>query len=97
MNEKEVIKLSKLARVSINKEEAEDLSRSLAGILKFVSSLDELSGSDFSGEADSGLKNVMRDDDNPNSPAGFSADILELAPAKEKGFIKVKTILKNED
>jgi len=92
MNAEEVLKLAKLARIEVPAEEAESLSHEFDAILGYVGQVKEVSVS-ITKESPWGLKNIMRDDTNPHESGIYTDSILENAPAKENGYIKVKKIL----
>lgn len=96
MDQTEVLKLAKLARIEISAEEAESLSHEFEVILGYVGQVKEVGGggparlNDFSR---SGGVNVLRDDTNPHESGIYTEAILENAPAREGNYIKVKKIL----
>lgn len=92
MNAEEVLKLAKLARIGVSAEEAESLSHEFEAILGYVGQVKEV-GVSITKESPWGLRNVVREDTNPHESGIYTDAVLENAPAKEKGYIKVKKIL----
>lgn len=95
ISKEEVRKLSQLARIEINEKETEELQERLSGVLEFVSVLRKADVSESATDkpAESGLKNVFRNDDNTQKPAQYTEAILAQAPEKENTHIKVKKII----
>ncbi|MHB1330845.1 MAG: Asp-tRNA(Asn)/Glu-tRNA(Gln) amidotransferase subunit GatC [Minisyncoccota bacterium] len=94
ISREEVLKLAKLARVEIGLGEAETLSHEFDSILKYVSEIKDakLEGKENLKE-NFVLKNVMRDDTNPHESKIYTEKLLDEAPNREGGFVKVKKIL----
>lgn len=93
LTREDVLKLARLARLSLTDEEAEAFRAELSEVLRYVAMLDDV---DVTGLAPTsqvtGLKNVMRDDaviDYGISPA----DLLKLAPKTQDAHIKVKRMV----
>ncbi len=88
----EVSHLAKLARIGLEQKEMEHIQKDLEGILDYISQLKNFS---LESEETSGYlpKDVVREDRNPHESGFFTDKILENAPEKEKGFIRVKKIL----
>lgn len=89
----DVLKLARLARLTITDEEIEKYRKELSEILQYV---EQLSKVDVTGLAPTtqvtGLKNVMREDevvDYGTTPD----DLLRLAPQTEDRHIKVKRMI----
>jgi aspartyl/glutamyl-tRNA(Asn/Gln) amidotransferase C subunit len=100
-------KLALLARIKLSEEEKKELQKDFGAILSYVDKLQEievLSGTTpttAEGVAPlssiskniTGLENVVREDEGAHDAGKFSKDLLDNAPATEKGFVKVKKIL----
>lgn len=89
----DVLKLARLARLTITDEEIEQYRKELSEILGYV---EQLQNADVSGleptSQVTGLKNVMREDeitDYGTSPD----DLLRIVPAKQDRLIKVKRMI----
>lgn len=96
ISEKEVEHIAGLARLKLTAHEKTKFQKELSLILDYVAQLKEVSVEHveptFSG---SGMANVMRKDEAGGLGNPVCAkQMLEQAPAKHSGFIKVKTILK---
>lgn len=100
---KDVEKLAALARITIPEDQIEKVRQDIGGILDYVSQINEIhdkaTESKARGEAldniqyNSGVKNVLRPDENPHEPGLYTGALLAAAPKTEKGYIKVKKIL----
>lgn len=89
----DVLKLARLARLSLTDDEVEGFTKELTDVLQYV---EQLSNVDVSGLKPTtqvtGLKNVMRDDtiiDYGMSPE----DLMRNVPATQDGQIKVKRMI----
>ncbi len=92
----DVEKLALLARIKLNAGEKEKLQGEFEAVLGYISKLEEVDVSGI-GERDAArtveIENVMREDEPSREPGEFSDDLLDAAPAVEKGFVKVKRVL----
>lgn len=93
MNSEEVLKLAKLARIGVSAEEAESLSHEFEAILGYVGQVKTITNEELRITNEHSLRNIMRDDTNPHESGIYTDAVLENAPAKERGYIKVKKIL----
>lgn len=89
----DVLKLARLARISLSDAEVEEFSGELSAILQYV---EQLSSVDVEGLAPTnqvtGLTNVMRKDEVIDY--GYApADLLKNVPAVESGQLKVKRMI----
>jgi len=94
ISEKDVKKLGQLSRIGIKKEEVESIQGDLEKILDFVSKLKELpipEGDDFG--AKKTPTNNIREDTSDLKGGEYTEKLLDQAPDKENGFIKVKKVL----
>jgi aspartyl-tRNA(Asn)/glutamyl-tRNA(Gln) amidotransferase subunit C len=92
MNEEEVLKLAKLARIEISNAEAKDLAHEFEAILKYVGEVKKVTAKDVP-EALSREVNVMRADEGPHESGIYTEKILAEAPDREDDYLKVKKIL----
>ncbi len=88
----DVKKLAELARIDISGEEAEELLKDMSSILNYVGEIKEASGKEVAPEAGE-LRNIFREDKKPHDPGEYSRDLLDSAPKREDGYVKVKQIL----
>ena len=89
---KSLLKLGKLARISISEDKLNNLSKDLNSILEFVDQLKEIKTDQVDPTSNSlNQKLEVRDDkvDNKNS----TDDILENAPEKEMDFFVVPKVI----
>lgn len=103
VSKEEVEHIAKLARLGLSEKEIEKMQKELTKILDYIDSLKELdiskteptSGVDFlllRGRKP--LEKAMREDQVKEQPPETVNNLLEAAPSKEKGYIKVPEILK---
>jgi len=88
--------IAKLARLGLTKEEEKKFAKDLSSILDFVAKLNEIDTKGVEATAHiSGILNVWRPDETNSICQDKSAKetILKNAPAKEKGYFKVKRVL----
>ncbi len=92
ISKEEVEYLAKLARVGLTDAEITKYQKDLGDILGYVEKLNEVD-TDGVGPMAQGIKakNVMRED-KIEKIEGAPAELLECAPEKEDGFIKVQSI-----
>ena len=91
-DKKSLLKLGKLARISISEDKLNNLSKDLNSILEFVDQLKEIKTDQVDPTSNSlNQKLEVRDDkvDNKNS----TDDILENAPEKEMDFFVVPKVI----
>jgi aspartyl-tRNA(Asn)/glutamyl-tRNA(Gln) amidotransferase subunit C len=85
--------VAKLARLSLNEKEVTVFKEQLAGIIKYVSQLDEIDTSNTlpTAHAIPGLKNVFREDAPVESLQREEA--LKNAPDQADGFFRVPRVI----
>ena len=91
-DKKSLLKLGKLARISISDDKLNNLSKDLNSILEFVDQLKEIKTDQVNPTSNShNPKLEVRDDkvDNQNS----TEDVLENAPEKEMDFFVVPKVI----
>ena len=91
---KDIEKLAELSRVSISLSEKEMFLKDMGSILEYVDQIKKVAGEmkGVSIEGDAPV-NVFREDENCHKTGEFTAILIESAPKKENGRIKVKKIL----
>ena len=91
-DKKSLLKLGKLARISISDDKLNNLSKDLNSILEFVDQLKEIKTDQVDPTSNSlNQKLEVRDDkvENKNS----AEDVLENAPEKEMNFFVVPKVI----
>lgn len=83
--------LAKLARLEVSDEELAKLEKELPGILKFVETIQKVSGEAPKG--DPAHRNVMRDDIEPHEGGIHTDELLAAAPAQKHGQLVVKQVI----
>jgi aspartyl/glutamyl-tRNA(Asn/Gln) amidotransferase C subunit len=99
MTEDDIKHLAKLARIELSEKEVDSYRKEFNDILGFVEQIKSVSvdggGNDYIESA--GVRNVFREDQNSHESGEYTKDILNNAPEKEKGFVKVQKILNAND
>lgn len=93
LSNEEIKKLADLARIRIEEDEVESLRGEMDAILDYVGQVKEVAGK-FNDEIEFGaVRNVMREDENPNESGSYSKELIEEFPEREGDYLKVKKIL----
>jgi aspartyl-tRNA(Asn)/glutamyl-tRNA(Gln) amidotransferase subunit C len=87
-----LLKLGKLARISIKDKQLDFLSRDLSSILKFVDQLKEINTENIDPTANSLNQNLIRREDEKSNTNNIE-DVLENAPEKELNFYVVPKVI----
>jgi aspartyl-tRNA(Asn)/glutamyl-tRNA(Gln) amidotransferase subunit C len=91
LSKEEVQHIAKLARLGLSEEEIERFQKELSSILDYVEKLKEV---DISGVEPAShavkVENVVRKD--VVNPSEGGQKLLNLAPDKKDGFLKVKSV-----
>ncbi len=90
----DVAALAKLARLEVSTKELAKLEKEIPDILKFVETIQAASARG-SGEPKkaSGLRNIMRADENSHESGKYTEKLLKAAPAREGNRISVKQVI----
>ncbi len=95
IKKEEVKHIAKLARISLNQEEIEQMQKELSSILDYFKLLNELDVSEVNPAFYSiPLKNVIREDIIKEIDEDERDKMLEQVPWREERYIKVKEILR---
>jgi|TARA_B100001146_G_C15893724_1_gene311475 aspartyl-tRNA(Asn)/glutamyl-tRNA(Gln) amidotransferase subunit C len=87
-----LLKLGKLARISIKEDKLDSLSSDLGSILKFVDQLKEINTENIDPTSNSLNQNlILREDTSINQ--NTADEILENAPEKESNFYVVPKVI----
>jgi len=92
INKDEIKKLSSLARIKIPAGEIEKVQADLSKVVDFVSKIKKAPVKERVEVPEH--RNILRQDDNSHQAGQYSEALLSQAPALEKGYVKVKKILK---
>ncbi|MEX0932128.1 MAG: Asp-tRNA(Asn)/Glu-tRNA(Gln) amidotransferase subunit GatC [Candidatus Saccharimonadales bacterium] len=92
ISEDEIKRLSKLARIKLNKNDIKSLQEDLGSILMYVEKLQSVSteGVEETSQV-TGLVDVWRDD--TKKPQPTRSELLKNAPDQKDGYLKVKRVL----
>lgn len=93
LSREDVLKLARLARLSLDDDEIEAFRKEISAVLQYVAQLDEVDTAGLEPTTQvTGLKNVMREDEVIDY--GVPAErLLKLAPKTQDGQIKVKRMI----
>lgn len=93
ISEQEVQHIAKLARLGLTKKEIKKFQKELSLILDYIEKLKEV---DISGiEPDSRsilVENIMRNDEVKEEKIETKKKMIEQAPDKKEGYLRVKSI-----
>lgn len=91
MTEKDIEKLAELSKIRIPEGKTEAFLKDFESILGYVKQIESVDV----GEVPQNffLKNILREDINPNETGAFSDALLDAAPEVHEGFVKVNKIL----
>lgn len=96
-SEKDVLHVAKLARINLSKEETEKMRKDLVLILDYVAKIKELNLKNVEPTFHTlMIKNKTREDRVKEQDRKIKEQLIDLAPQKEKGFIKVKSVFKRK-
>ncbi|MDO8529935.1 MAG: Asp-tRNA(Asn)/Glu-tRNA(Gln) amidotransferase subunit GatC [bacterium] len=99
ISKEEVLKIAKLARLELTDVETEKMQKDLSGILDYFEVLKKAKGLPAQAgksQKEKGKKeaaNVLRKDEAVARPASLANNLVQAAPDKKDGYIKVKAIL----
>lgn len=93
ISKEDVKKLAELARIEMKDNEVEELSKEMDSILGYVSQVQEVVGESANDVEIGFVRNIMREDENPNEGGTYSKEIIAEFPDKEGDLLKVKKIL----
>lgn len=89
----DVRKLSSLARLAISEEELERFAKEFDAILAYVGKIESLNVSTDSRGEKPPLRNVFREDGQPNEKGKYTKKLVEQFPEKEGNYLSVKQII----
>ncbi|MBI2121772.1 MAG: Asp-tRNA(Asn)/Glu-tRNA(Gln) amidotransferase subunit GatC [Candidatus Sungbacteria bacterium] len=94
ISRKDVKHIAHLARIELTPEEETKFEKELSAILGFVEKLNEVNTDNI--EPMTGgtiLQNIMREDEpGDKNLQGKEAALLDAAPEKERGYVRVKAV-----
>lgn len=93
ISKEEIKKLADLARIDMDDGEMENLRGEMDAILDYVSQVKSVAENLKEGVETGALKNVMREDSDPNESGVYSKELIAEFPEKENSYLKVKKIL----
>jgi len=94
ISKKEVQHIAKLARLSLTEKEIKKLQKELSSILDYFEKLKEVDITDVKPTSHSiEIENIFREDEPKRELLERVNKIIEMAPQKEKNYLKVKPII----
>lgn len=90
---KDIEKLAELSRIRVSDADKKIFLKDIESILGYVDLIKKVAGNDQAAVREPELRNVFREDINSHDSGQFTESLLECAPKKEDGYIKVKKIL----
>ncbi len=94
ITKKEIQHIAKLARLSISEDEFKKYSGELSSILDYIEKLKKVDVKRVQPTSHPReIKNVFREDEAKKQDRETVKKLIEAAPDKKEGYIKVKTIL----
>lgn len=89
--------IASLARIEFSSQELERLQKELSLILNYIDKLKEVDVKGIEPMSHSALiENVFRKDKAGERDAPTGQNLVGLAPAKSKGFVKVKSVFEKQ-
>lgn len=93
ISKKEVQHIAKLARIGLNEKEIEKMRKELSPILDYFEKLKKVDVSETKPTSHSvEIENIMREDKEREKCKAKSEKLLEMAPEKKDGYLKVKSV-----
>ncbi len=91
----EVKHIAKLARLELTEAEVEKMQKDLSSILDYFNVLKKAPRNNAEIDAEKrGIKeNALREDKAVPKSSGLASKLIEMAPDKKEGYIKVKAVL----
>lgn len=94
ISKKEVQHIAKLARLGVSEKELAKMQKELSSILEFFEKLKEADVADVKTASQLDFCNVIRKDEAKKQEPETAAALIEAAPEKKDGYVKVKAVLK---
>lgn len=92
----DVKKLASLARITVSEEELPKFTAEFDAILAYVGQLEKLDLPADLKDSKPALRNVMREDRQPDAPGVWTEKIAKAFPESEKDALLVKQIITHE-
>jgi len=93
ISKKEVEHIAKLARLELSEKEIEKMQKDLSAILDYFDLLKSASAPLRQGFGETRKANVFREDKADEQKREVAEKLIDAAPDKKDGYIKVKAIL----
>ncbi len=91
IDNKEVKKLAQLARIDVSDKELNKIRDDLDAIIQYVHKISAVAPQNESVTYD--MKNVFREDGVCEEDTTLSGELLDLAPNKKEGYIRVRKVI----
>jgi len=96
ITKEEVLKIAKLARLELTEMEVEKMQKDMSAILDYFEILKKVKSDanlPMTSESTNMQNNATRKDIVIEKPGSLAGDLVQAAPDKKDGYIKVKSIL----
>src|SRR3989338_5339916 len=96
ITKEEVLKIAKLARLELTEMEVEKMQKDMSAILDYFEILKKVKSDanlPMTSESTNMQNNATRKDIVIEKPGSWAGDLVQAAPDKKDGYIKVKSIL----
>ncbi len=95
ISRKEVQHIAKLARIGLTDKEIQRFQKELSSILDYIEKLKKVDVSKTEPTSHPRLiRNIMRKDQPRDEKTEVRKKLIEAAPCQERGYVKVKSVLK---
>ena len=92
----DVKRLAQLARLSVPEEDLERFATEFDAILGYIGKLDELTLPDMNEMPLPAVRNVFREDGEPEETGAWTQKLVEQFPQKEGDYLSVKQIISHD-
>lgn len=96
ISKEEVLHIAKLARLELKQQEVEEMQKDLTAILDYFDILKKAKSDPnirMTSESTNAQNNATRKDLVVEKPASLANNLVQAAPDKKDGYVKVKAIL----
>ena len=93
ISKEEVQHIAKLARLELTEPETENMQKELSAILDYFDVLKKVPQNNAQIHTELKGKNILRKDEAAQKPASLANNLVQVAPDKKDGYVKVKAIL----
>lgn len=85
--------LANLARISVKEEEKDELINRIESVLSYVGEISKVDTTGYTHAESGANRNVLRDDEAFSADEAVRNEIMNNAPEKHDGFVKVQKMI----